>query len=176
MPVHSRPLPSQDILNFLFSYDPETGVLTWKNDPGRKAHLIGKPAGFIDRRDFKGVQIGLWGYSRLAHRVIWKMLYNEEPAEIDHKDNDPWNNRISNLRAATRNTNAQNTLSMRTYKHLAKLKGCYRPKNRNSWVSQIKKDGVHHYLGCYKTEQEAHEVYVAKAKELFGEFYNTGVR
>lgn len=177
MPIIPKPLPSQATLQFLFRYEPETGLLFWRNAPHRnRPQCVGTLAGFFDTGDGKGIQVGLLGEKRLAHRIIWKLVHDEEPLEVDHKDNNPQNNCLINLRAADRPKNAQNTLTMRTHKYLGTLKGCYKPRNRNFWVAQIKKDGVHHYLGTYKTEQEAHAVYVVKAKELFGEFANPGHR
>src|SRR4051812_31795058 len=111
-----KPLPSQEYLKKCFEYNPETGELTWKERPlahfkserywrALNSRCAGKIAGCIsDDRAYVTIQGRLY----LLHRVIWKLLHNEEPKEIDHKDCASLNNNIKNLRRATRNENARN--------------------------------------------------------------------
>lgn len=46
-----------------------------------------------------------------VHRILWLLTYKEDPAElvINHIDNDPSNNEISNLEVCTTKENAQRT-------------------------------------------------------------------
>lgn len=48
------------------------------------------------------------GRAYLSHRLIWKLLYNTEPAQIDHINGDRLFNRIDNLRAVDRAENMKN--------------------------------------------------------------------
>lgn len=94
-----RPLPSQETLTRLFRYDPETGLIYWNSD-GRRAFTTKSATGHYQGR--------IAGVIYLAHRIIWKMLRNEEPPTIDHINGEPGDNREVNLRAATRSQNSRN--------------------------------------------------------------------
>ena len=58
----------------------------------------------------KGYQTGtLERATFLAHRVAWAIHYGEWPAfTVDHKDGNPSNNRLQNLRHVTRSVNQRN--------------------------------------------------------------------
>jgi hypothetical protein len=165
--IRTIPLPPQERLRELFDYDPSTGKLTWRGKASRKHHP-GMEAGSVHKSGARQVMIE--GVLYLVHRLIWKWLHDEEPPEVDHHDNDPGNNREINLRAADRPRNGRNTRKQRG-KPLPK--GVYRNRS-GKFIAQIKRDGVHHYLGVHTDPQVAHEAYVVKAKELFGEFANNG--
>jgi hypothetical protein len=96
-------LPSVERLNELFEYISTTGDLVRKI--GRGGAKPGEVAGTINKHGYR--VIGVDGKLFVAHRIVWKILKNEEPPEIlDHIDNDRLNNRIDNLQEAS---NAQNT-------------------------------------------------------------------
>lgn len=168
------PLPTQEELNRLFYYEPTTGWLHWRVKMNKR-HYVGMRAGNIHAKN-SSIQIKIYGISYMAHRLIWKLCNNTEPPEIDHKDLNPSNNMLLNLRAATRSKNEQNKLKPKSVCPTARLKGVYQPRNRKFWVAQIKKNRVHYYLGSFNSEKKAHAAYVAKAKELFGEFFNAGIQ
>jgi HNH endonuclease len=168
--VKPKSLPAQGVLLNWFRYEPYTGKLFWRIKPSRR-HEAGMEAGWADRN---GALMVNFDYSHYyIHRIIWKMLHNEEPPMIDHKDGQPWNNREDNLRAANDNLNQRNRKLLKRPKSVA-FKGVYKPRNRNFWIAQIKKNGVHHYLGSFASAEEAHAAYLIKARELFGEFANDG--
>lgn len=52
------------------------------------------------------------------------------------------------------------------------LKGAYYHACRKGkkWRSQIKHDGRLEFIGYFDTAQEAHEAYLSRSNELFGEF------
>jgi hypothetical protein len=54
--------------------------------------------------------IGFNGKRYLLSRIIWMMFNGPIPTDliIDHKDGDPWNNSISNLKCKKRKHNNQN--------------------------------------------------------------------
>ena len=91
-------------------------------------------------------------------------------AEIDHKDGDPSNNAIENLRLATSSQQKQNKGVQSNNR--CGLKGafyhaCHKGKK---WRSQIKVGDRLIFLGYFHTAMEAHEAYAAAAVEHFGEF------
>jgi hypothetical protein len=92
-----------------FDYDPETGRITWRVRSGQRAK-IGDVAGSINNRGYR--QVMFKGKRYLAHRIAWLLTYKKWPAnEIDHINGVPYDNRLCNLRAATRGENNQNQKS-----------------------------------------------------------------
>ena len=70
---------------------------------------------------------------------------------VDHIDQDPLNNRLSNLRRATRQLNREN--SKLNADNSSGFRGVYKKKNR--FQAQLRRDGKMIYLGSYKTAEEA---------------------
>lgn len=173
-----------------FLYDPETGVLTWKERPvshfknlqGCKSFNVryaGKKAGTRQHR--RGGQkhhvcmdISRNGfYSQItAHKAAWIWSGNIIPDgfDIDHENGDPWDNRFSNLRLADKNGSSRNRGEFRRNGKPRKFpKGVNCLKGR--FLARIRFNYELFYLGSFDTPQEASEVYEKKARELFGEFY-----
>jgi hypothetical protein len=88
--------------------------------------------------------------------------------EIDHINGDPGDNRIANLRLATRRENMAN--ARRHKNNRSGLKGAYYNIHRGKWYSSIRGQ----FLGYVATKQEAHAAYCDAARERFGEFFNPG--
>lgn len=159
--------PAFESLNAALSYDPETGALTWKQSANRhkrwNARWAGKPAGMITKQGRLRIYFEYQPIS--VPHVIWLLMTGEWPEhDVDHRDRNPLNNKWNNLRAATRSQNLANRRGWGKY-----LKGVQ--KNKNKWRANIKVDGKTTSLGNYDTEQQAHEAYVKKARELWGEFF-----
>ena len=94
---------TQKLLHTLFEY--KDGELLWKID--RHSNKVkGKIVGYFSKTSKKGVRIN--GKSYLIHRLIFMMFYGYFPKEVDHIDNNPYNNKIENLREATRIQNQYN--------------------------------------------------------------------
>ena len=95
-----------------------------------------------------------------------------EKPEIDHINKDPTDDRLENLRWSTRSENLHNT---RVHKdNMVGFKGVsIKPGKRNKrYAARIYHEGRHIRLGNFYTPEEAHAVYLAKARELHGEFFN----
>lgn len=176
----AKPLPPAEYLRQCFDYDPNAGILTWRERPrdhfatdrGWRTFNGGahwKAAGqVLLRRDGAGscISVSINSQRYLAHRIIWAMVYGTEPTNlIDHRDGDGLNNRISNLREAT---HAQNMMNKRRLK--PGLKGAYWCNRRSKWVCQITHEGRRICVGRFDSREEAHAAYCKKAHELFGEF------
>ena len=95
-------LPPQMTLQALLDYDPVTGLLRWKQRPRsmfncdrlfnswntRYANRIAFTA--VDR---KGYNVGaILGVNYRASRVIFKLITNIEPNQVDHEDGNTLNN------------------------------------------------------------------------------------
>lgn len=75
----------------------------------------------------------------------------EETKVVDHIDRVRTNDKPSNLRYLTPKENSWNRESKGVF---------YRPANKlNGWEAAIMASGVYHYLGSYKTEEEAKAAY-----------------
>lgn len=120
-------LPSQDYLKMLFSYDPDTGILKWADrlpielltkynwSSRRYKRITTSCAGLEAGHEFKTTsgamsrQLRLDYVSYYVHRIIWKLVYGEDPELIDHIDGDPLNNRLVNLRNVSNIENCKNS-------------------------------------------------------------------
>lgn len=169
---------TKEYLDNLLRYEPETGKFFWKEREGNNkfnAQYAGKEAGIL-RYDTYGrpscIHLHCEGRYLMAHRAAYVMYYGEElplGIEIDHRDGNPHNNKIENLRKATRLQNAANV--RKNINNKCGYKGVRASgRKKNPWRAHICHNGVKYNLGSFKTEQEAHEAYRKKAVELFGEF------
>jgi hypothetical protein len=94
--------------------------------------------------------------SRIIAFVYLGLDINNKMQFIDHIDQNPINNNLSNLRIVTNQQNQFNT----------KAKGYYFCKKYNKWISQIKLNYKLIRIGSYNTEQEAKDAYLIKKIEL----------
>ena len=158
------------VLNDLLSYNPETGVLTYK--VSRAGHIQrGKEAGSIHTKGYRHIRI--LDKLLLSHRVAWALHYNERPPEfIDHINGNGFDNSIKNLRPATLKQNSWNRKLAAS--NTSGTTGVM--WNGKYWVARARKDGVSHYGGYYKDKESA-ITSVNKLKiELYGEFTYGGLR
>jgi hypothetical protein len=99
-------------------------------------------------------------YKKIAlryHAVVWILHYGEIPngLQIDHIDGNRTNNAITNLRLVTPQENSCNKSIHRT----GRLVGCYFQKASGKWMARARINGKRIYIGCFETEQQAHEKY-----------------
>jgi len=95
-----KSLPSLEQLNKLFTYDKETGTLTWKQ--GQRA---GYQAGSMTN-GYRAVSVNQSNYG--VHRVAYYMGTGAEPNHIDHINGVKDDNRLDNLRSVTFTENMRN--------------------------------------------------------------------
>lgn len=165
--MQMKPSPSQSELQRMFTYDAASGSLKWNHrsemDRRWNNRHPGNEAGYAtDKHGRRKVEINKDAF--FVHRLIWKLVHNEEPAEVDHKDRDPSNNRLNNLRAATGAENRQNRRSPQS-----RLPKGVSP-NHTGFQAQIAVDKRKIYLGTYRTVAEAQAAYAAAALKYHGEF------
>jgi len=151
-------------------YDPETGHLWWLRWPGGKARLD-QPAG-TTRPDGRR-QIKVCGRAFKAHRVCWSLHYGAWPeGDIDHINADPADNRLENLREATKTENNRNQCKRTGCS--SGLKGVTWDKRWRKWRAHIRVHGKLIRLGAFDDEYEAHLAYCRAADAYFGDFRRYG--
>ncbi len=165
--VKACALPSQAALRELLRYDPETGIFTWRSR-GKKHQLwdnknAGKIAGNVSKNGY--IRITIRNKNYWAHRLAWVYVYGAiTKLDVDHENLIKTDNRISNLRLATRSQNHANKPS-----RVGSLpRGVAR--NHKRYLAQISVARKYIYLGTFDTPEQAHANYVAAAKKYYGEF------
>ena len=161
MAKKTKKLPSLDLLNYLFELDTNSGLLIRKVRSGNQKE--GQIAGSKNHKGYLQVSIKIdERITYYLHRIIWKMHYKTEPPEIiDHKDQNKLNNRIDNLREATKEQNQQNRVKNKN--NTSGVKGVFWDKTKNKWLVQIRANGKANHLGRYSDKSEA----ISVAKEAY---------
>lgn len=163
--IKIKELPSLELLNTLFDYNPETGEFIRKIAVGSRG-LKGSVAGSINGIGYLRIRIKSFEY--LGHRLAYYMFYKNIPDCIDHIDRNPSNNAILNLRPATQLQNSQNSSVRKD--NTSGFKGVRFNKQSCKWFAQIFLNKKQTYLGCRNTPEEAYKLYKAAAVQHFGEF------
>ena len=158
-------LPTQAELRKQFDYDYETGRLVRIYHPVKNQRWrVGQVAG--SRHGEGGYQVNVNGTQYLNCRLVWMWVHGEDPGEleVDHKDEDRSNDRIDNLRLATRGQNQQNIST--TARNTSGHKGV-------SWYKRLGKwrvDVCGKTIGYFSDIEEAIKVRIETANKICGEF------
>jgi len=160
-----KPLPPIEELREFLHYEPDTGLLRWKVNVGKKIKA-NSVAGSLRSQGYIDVKINHEIFK--AHRLAWALYYNQDPGgmQIDHIDQNKSNNKIVNLRLANHVSNGANAGPRKNNKLGVKGVHCERSKFKALIIKNAKK----YHLGCYDTMEEASNVYCAAAEELYGKF------
>ena len=143
-----------DRLREVLNYDADTGTFTWRIKLGRKV-VVGREAGSTHSSGYVTIRIDTQRY--YAHRLAWCYVYGSwPPDEIDHINGDRADNRIANLRTATRKQNMENRA------HATGASGyrgvCWLEANQK-WRASITHNGKCIHLGLFGTAEEASAAY-----------------
>lgn len=158
----AKPIISQDYVKAVLHYEPETGIFTWKIVASKSTVKIGDRAGTVATWGYRIIK--MLGIAWREHRLAWLYVHGEfPPDEIDHINGDRSDNRLCNLRAATRRENMQN---IRTSYGKSGYTGVGKFRNGEKWFARIKIDGKYKYLGLFETPELASSAYVAAKREL----------
>lgn len=145
-----------------FSYNPETGDVTWIKSPCNSVK-VGNVAG----RDngFGYLKLQLKGKKYYVHRVAYALYHGKEPDKIDHINGNSKDNRIENLRSCTQKSNARNQKIRST--NTSGVNGVSFCKKRKRYEATICVNGKTIHLGRFLNLDEA-----AKARASADERYN----
>ena len=185
----TKELPLPELLRKLLRYEPDTGLLFWrertpdmfssdtkiqrdrycktwnKRYSGKIAFAANDGAGYKQGR-VMDIQLR-------AHRVIWALVNGVWPIEIDHINGIKHDNRLANLRNVDRITNSMNAPVRKTSKSgITGVSYCNREK---LWRAYISVDKSLKSLGYY-TSKETASLARKKAEIKYGYHINHGRR
>jgi len=160
------------------TYDPETGVVTWKRreeiarwDKAFNAQFAGRECGSIDKHGYQIIGFSHEGkLNRLkAHRLAWLIVHGKLPdGEIDHINRNRADNRISNLRDVPSAINHRNLTMLRN--NTSGVTGVCWHKTKGKWQARAKIDGRYRAVGLFTCIHEASAAVKAfRAKHGFTE-------
>ncbi len=159
------------ILEMFFNYDPENGIFYHKTGRGGRSGGAGFAAGSKMTNGY--VAIGLPGGKKiLAHRLAWLWMVGRWPeTEIDHINGARDDNRICNLREATRPQQGANGGKRST--NTSGVVGVSFDTGRKKWTACIGVEGKTLHLGRFNSLEEATSARAAAEIKYFGEFRAT---
>jgi hypothetical protein len=157
-------------LRELVAYDPETGVLTRRVTLASNAQA-GQPITGVVGEGY--IQCVIKGQFFLGHRLAWQLHYGVVPAgHIDHINGNRADNRICNLRLATRSENLRNSKLRRD--SVSGTKGVFWSAARKRWIASFAKpDGRRFWKAC-QTLADAQCAVIEARTALHGQFANHG--
>lgn len=181
-----KPNLTPELLRQLISYDPETGVLLWKerdvsffrDTEGRSAahacanwnsRYAGTPA--LNSPALAGYREGDVFKVRIqAQRAAWMIHHGETPDTIDHINGDRSDNRLMNIRNGTQTDNMRNIKRNRL--NTSGQMGVAWDRSKGKWMAYIRA-GKRIHLGRYDRIEDA--IIARKAAEKrFGFHENHG--
>ena len=143
--MKNRPTP--EFIAECFDYNPETGVVTWKDRP--RAHFScddywkafnarhsGRVAGCKDSNsDYRVIK--MFGRHHFEHRVVWVLLTGAWPTKmVDHRNGVPGDNRAINLREASLCENARN--AKKSCRNTSGVKGVSWDRRKGKWRARLR--------------------------------------
>jgi len=172
---------TQEVIQELLEYNEVTGDFVWKHRSRKyfgnsrlqtlwNARYAGQPAGCIDTKGY--LTIGIFNKVIRAQRLAILITDGYFPVAVDHINMDRLDNRRCNIRVASRSQNQFNQKIPCT--NTSGIKGVWFDKRRNKWVSQIRANGLRHWVGEFETLEAAAAAVKTARNKLHGEFANHG--
>ncbi len=141
---------TQELIQYLFNYDPTTGYLIRKNTQGGK--ISGTRTGHVDCNGYRRVRIK--GKLYAEHVVIWLFINGYLPdLQIDHINRVKSDNRIANLRLVNNSQNQQNIPIKKN--NSTGVTGVSFHKKANKYTAAIMVNRKTIFLGLFNTIEDA---------------------
>ena len=158
--------PPRQLLQQVFVY--KDGKLFWKESKsGVKANT---EAGLVSEKGYRRIKI--FGKTHMAHRLVWAYHHDDVPDWLDHADENKLNNRLENLRPATKIQNGYNISNRKNNK--SGVKGVYFCKKSKKWIAELSVNKQIKRVG-YFDDIELAELVVCEARSLYhGQFASAG--
>lgn len=154
----------EDHLRKQVTYCPITGVLTRISKPYRSKAELGPIKG--SKKKEGHLKVCIAGVEKYFHQIAWFLHYGVWSKKIiDHRDCDPTNKRIDNLREVSKVGNLLNQRNAHHHSKSGLLGAHYRP-DKKKYAAEIQSNGVKHRLGLFDTAEEAHMAYVVAKRTL----------
>lgn len=154
-------ITQQELLSLVEYRD---GVLFRKSTGKEFCHV--RPDGYLRGRAKPA------GRLYLAHRLVWIYHYGECPEFLDHINGNRADNRIENLRPATKVQNAANRAIRKS--NVSGVKGVSFRSDSKKWRAQIMVNYKTTNLGSFVHKEDAIAAYQAAVKKYNGEFAPVG--
>ncbi len=163
-----RRLPSISHLRRLLTYEPASGVLTWRRRTPEmfsgatqekkrswcarwNKRYAGTVAGTVQPDGYRLVKIH--NRPMLAQRLVWAIHHGKWPEIVGFIDGDRSNNRILNLRSTTRQICQRNQKRHST--NTSGRTGVSWARGRGIWVASIRIGSKTQYLGSFSEFNDA---------------------
>lgn len=162
-----KKLPTLEKVKEHLRYDQESGLLYWVKNPSRGSRVLGRVAG---RGNHGYIIVRLESVDYFAHRLAWLLWHGEDPGDltIDHINMDRSDNKIINLRLATRSENQRNH-GIRSDNKSGYKNVCW-DAQREKWVAIIKVNKVKIHAGFHSTPELA-SLAAHDARQAYHESY-----
>ena len=170
----------QSYLKSLIDYNPETGILTWKErnpetfksgaySSARICNMwnslhAGKAATAKRQNGYITICVDYKGY--LAHRLAWYWMTGELPEYIDHINMNKSDNRWCNLRISNKSTNGMNRGAPAN--NTSGAKGIY--SQAGKWRVRIRVGNKFQHFGYFDDFEDARIARDRAIAEHHGEF------
>lgn len=162
-----RDMSAKHLAKFL-SYDPETGVLTWARNSGKKK--TGDAVGSFHSGGY--IELRVDGYRMFAHQAAWLLMTGNWPeSQVDHRNGDRCDNRWDNLRKAVQQQNSANM--RRRSNNKSGYKGVVQVR-ANAWIAYLHLNRKTMYLGTFNCPKKAHGAYTQAAQSAWGDYARAG--
>lgn len=151
----------------LLDVDIDAGHLRWRVTRGGNAQA-GSRAGSLHSRGYVHIEID--GRQHKAHRLVWLAAHGSCPkAHLDHINGDKADNRLSNLREATKHQNGTNR-SGPNKQSTSGVRGVSWHRTRRKWAAYVTDHGRAFSLGLFTDKEEAILAVESERAKRFGAF------
>ena len=163
---HMYGLEHEKLLDLL-NYNADTGRFNLKRQMCRWPK--GMVVGFNRKDGYRDVSV--CGRRYLEHRLAWFYVHGTWPSEqIDHINGSRSDNRICNLREATKSENMSNNPGHYTRRSSHRGVACRCDGGEEKWYAQIRKGGKTVKVSGLRSEADAIKVRLELEAEYHGEF------
>jgi hypothetical protein len=162
---------TQEEVRRVFEY--KDGKFYWKEMSTDKiANIVGQLAGYIHPTGYRLIRVH--GYQYKAHRLMFLYHHGYIPDFVDHINGVKDDNRIENLRAATKAQNCQNTFLRLA--NTSGVKGVSKMPRLELWRTRLQSNGKKYEVGGFKTRELAADFIELLRDLTHGEFANHGLK